>query len=752
MMNTIHGGGFAPRTHVAPFGRFCVLLAAAASVSLPAFGQKLFYENFDTVPFGPNPEEASKGERVWTRTPPTGWTVDDTGMPGYGTPEYAANDGRTEWAGWAFADVRWWPTVDNQRRAEFLNATGGAAIADPDEWDDATHLKGLFNAYMTTPEISVAGKAANSLALAFDSSWRPEAFDDTGASFTVAEDGSAINNQTAVITAQWDGGAPIEVVRWDSDSQDKAEGDYFKADGEFINEAAIAALNNPAGAQKLTLKFGLINAANDWWWAIDNVAVGEPPFVTGASATGVGFSVRISEALGKTVNDNSPITAKLDGQTVTVTDSRDGERVLVAHDQSPTIFVPGSSHTVEVTFTTGAGASVTDSATFIAPRYTTVAATPTVVTASIAETDYLAVDETKGVQVELDGTAVTGSTVTRVDLVAADGNELPDRIDVRYTVPAPLASGSSHTLKLTYTTKTAQQIVEEVSFKSPVYSTVPTALATATGTGAGAGIRWKTHQLAAARPGGNNLAATEQQLAGAYGASIHDPSVQPASGYFEVPYVNFDRNGVDSGNFNASSQVEGQAVGDELIPGIPGLEGGTDNIAAEGLAYIEIPAAGVYSMVVNSDDGFGVYVGNATNPTFLELGKFDATRGQADTLFYFKVDQAGVYLFRLVYFQGGSDGRVEWFTVNANGTRALVNGSQTGALKSFLRRTVAEPSLPTTTPTLAVARQGGNLVLTYTGTLQSADNPAGPYTAVAGASSPLSVTPSGSQKYYRAGQ
>jgi hypothetical protein len=80
------------------------------------FWSETLLRKFDSLPLGPNPEEASKGEKVWTRTPPTGWLIDDTGMPGYGTPEYAANDGRTEWAGWAFADVKWWPTVDNQRR------------------------------------------------------------------------------------------------------------------------------------------------------------------------------------------------------------------------------------------------------------------------------------------------------------------------------------------------------------------------------------------------------------------------------------------------------------------------------------------------------------------------------------------------------------------------------------------------------------------------------------------------------------
>jgi len=726
-------------------------MAVAASLTLPVYGQKLFYENFDGLPLGPNVEEASKGEKVWTRTPPGGWSIDDTGMPGFGTPEYAANDGRTEWAGWAFADVKWWPTVDNQRRVEFTNASGAAAIADNDEWDDATHLKGFFNSYLSTPQIDVAGKAANSLVLAFDSSWRPEGFDDGGANWPVAEDGSAINNQTAVITAQWDNGTPVEIIRWDSDSGDKAPGDFFKADGEFINEAAIAALNNPGGAQKLTLKFGMIEAANDWWWAIDNVAVGEPPFITGATATGIGFSVRISAALGKTVNDNAPITATLDGQAVTVTDTRDGERVLVAHDQSPKIFAPGSSHTVGVTFTTGDAKQVTDSVSFIAPSYTTVSPRPQGLTAAIAENSYLAVDETKGVQLQLDGAPVTAKSVTRVDLKAADDTDLPDRIDVLYEATTAWTSGSAHVLTVTYTTKTAQQVVEAVSFKIPEYATIPAVLATAPGTGADAGIRWKTHQLAAGRPA-NNLATVDRQLKGELGASIHDTANQNANGYFEVPSVNFEQAGLDAGNFNASSTVDGQAVGDELIPGIPGQEGGTDNIAGEALAYVEIPAAGVYSMVVNSDDGFGVTVGNATNPSFLGLGKFDAGRGASDTLFYFQVQQPGVYLFRLEYFEGGGGASVEWFTVNANGTRALVNGTQTGSLKAFKRRTVSEPSLPATAPTLGLARQGGNVVLTFTGSLQSADAANGPYTAVAGATSPLTVTPSGSQKFYRAGQ
>ena len=720
------------------------LLLAGVALTPSVMAQKLFFENFDGVPLGPNPEEASKGAKVWTKTPPAGWVIDDTGMPGFGTPEYAANDGRTEWSGWSFADARWWPTVDNQRRAEFLLATGAAAIADPDEWDDAPHLKGLFNSFLTTSEISVTGNAANSLALAFDSSWRPEGRDDGGANWPVDEEGNPINNQTAVITAQWDDGAPVEVLRWESSPGD---GPNFHPDAP--NESVITALNNPGGAQKLKLKLGLILGANDWWWAVDNLAVGVPPLVTGISGSGIGFTGRVREALGKTVNENLPITAKLDGTTVAVTSTRDAEitdLLLVAHDQSQKIFAPRSTHSVEISFTTGDGRKVTDTVQFTAPGYAVASSTPATVTAAISETTYLTVDDSKGVKLELDGVAVTGQTVTRTDLTGPDG-DLPDRLDVVLGGQA-FASGSTHSLKLTYSTTSGQEIVETVSFTSPVYATLPPALGTAAGTGADAGMKWRTHQLEVARPA-NNLADTERQLAGTLGASIHDTTSQNAQGFFDISVVNFDQAAGDAGNFNASSTVEAQVVADELIPGIPGTQGGTDNIAGEAVTYVEIPAAGIYRMVVNSDDGFQVSVGNATNPKFLVLGLFDAGRGQADTEFYFRAEKAGVYLFRLFWFEGGSDARVEWFTVNSNGTRALVNGTQTGALKSYKRRTVAEPEIPVANPKIDnVSLQDGKVRIQYTGTLKSADQVTGPYTPVADATSPYSVTPDGAKKFY----
>ena len=135
-----------------------VLLGATASVmlALPASAQRLFFEDFNGLPLGPNVEEISQGQRVWTKTPPSGWSIDDTRMPGYGQPDYDLLDGMREWAGWAFADVKWWPTVDNQRRSEWVRATGAAAIADPDEWDDALATLSVKRRFLLV-ELTAAG-------------------------------------------------------------------------------------------------------------------------------------------------------------------------------------------------------------------------------------------------------------------------------------------------------------------------------------------------------------------------------------------------------------------------------------------------------------------------------------------------------------------------------------------------------------------------------------------------------------------
>ena len=709
--------------------------AAVLSTVSPALAQKVWSENFESLPLGPKIDEGRPGEKVWTNLPPEGWLWDNSAVPGVGT----ALDGVTEWAGWGFADKNWWVlTAGDQRRSEWSFGQGTVMIADPDEWDDAAHPQGLYKVDATTPPITIQGQAPNSLVLAFDSSWRPEAVDDGEPSFPVGPEGEKINNQTGTIAIAFDSGALTEILRWDSLSDSPT----YKADSEFINEAVMLPLNNPGGVTTLRLKFGMEQAANDWWWAVDNLAIGVPPFVTGISADGVSFTVRIGEAPGKAVDESKGITLELDGQNVTPSAvTREDTRVLVKYSQAPEIFPPSTRHTVKVKFSTNDGRQVEDSVEFVAPSYTTVSATPATVTATITDQEWLTVDESKGVQLELDGTMVTAGPVSRADA----------SVVVSYSqAPTLFAPNSKHTLKVTFTTATGKLVADPLEFTAPNYVTLPVSLGTDLGTGGERGMRWRTHQIETNR--GTTIKLAEDQLTGLLGASIHDASAQGTDGYFAVPFVNFDQGQADAGNFNISAAPP-QDVFDDLIPGIPGLLGdgteSTDNIAAESLAFLEFTQTGLYTMVVNSDDGFQVSAGTTNQPNRFVLGAYDAGRGQADSIFYFKIDKAGVYFFRLLYFEGGSDARVEWFTVNTDGSRALVNGTQNGAIKAYRKRTVAEPEV-TAGGIESIALNGGKAIIAYTGTLKSADTVTGPFSAVPAATSPYSADPAGAQKFYLA--
>ncbi|MBM3851000.1 MAG: hypothetical protein FJ396_12590 [Verrucomicrobia bacterium] len=743
-MNSILKNPLGVRRHMLPaIAASLVALAMQGSLQAQAVSNRLFSENFDGLALGPNREEGLAGLEVWTGTPPSGWVLDNSQMPGFGTP----NDGMVEWAGWTFANKDWWVrAAGNQRRAEWAFGDNTVMIADPDEWDDAAHAKGLFNAFIALPSINVKGAAANSLVLAFDSTWRPEAFDDGGANWPVDENGRPINNQNGVVDASFDGGANQRVVDFSSDSGSP----NFKKDIDFINESVVVPLNNPAGATALNLRFGMLTAANDWWWAVDNIAVGVPPLLSSVTGNGLAVTNRIVEALGKTVNTSAGVTVTVNGKAATpvevtrelVNDNYpESERVFVSHTGTQ-VFAPRSKVAVTVRFTDNTGRVVEENGSFIAPGYLSVSTTPKEITAVLTDAAWMTVKESAGVKLELNGTAITATSVRRVD----------STVVVSYVSPSLIPSGSRHTLKATYTTATGQELVETVGFTAATYATLSADLATAPGTGTEAGMSWRTHQLGAARPGGTTLAAAESQLAGALGASEHDASGE-VGGVFKINFVNFDQASGEAGNFKASGLAE-LSVNDDAIPGIPGLNGGLDNIAGQALAFLEIPAAGLYTMVVNSDDGFQVSVGTTNNPKAQILGQFDGGRGSSDTRFYFEAPKAGVYLFRLLWMEGGGGANVEWFTVNADGTRALVNGTQAGALRSFRRRTVSEPGGGTTTPlvfTGIVRNANGSLTLTWTGggTLQSSPSINGPWTDVTGATSPLTLTPDQATQFAR---
>lgn len=356
-----------------------------------------------------------------------------------------------------------------------------------------------------------------------------------------------------------------------------------------------------------------------------------------------------------------------------------------------------------------------------------------------------------------DGSSAVDQSSVRVLVngspVSATVTKTGTKTTATYTPTVANSWPSGTTLAVTVQFTEAGGTAYEGNLEVPVntYSKIPAALATAIGTGATPGMKWRTYQTANGH--GTVISGAENNLAGGNGPNIADLSGAGADGFFDITWVNFDEDLGAQGNFTINAAPP-QDVAEEAIPGIP-VDTAVDNnnIAAECLTYLELQP-GVYQMVVNSDDGFEVTTGiksaNVAEMKFLSLGRFDGGRGAADTVFYFTVEQAGVYFFRLLWFEGGGGANVEWFTVNPNGSRALVNGTQTGSLRAFRTRTVAEPALPTEAPELTISLSGGNITIAWegAGTLEESTSLT-TWTAVAGAANPYTTAASGAAKFYR---
>lgn len=275
----------------------CMLLAAAFGCS-QAFGTTVILEeNFESLPLGPNVEEIQDNDPLyplgtpglWTNVPPADWTIDNSGVPGFGGTVDAegnvvrANDGVDEWEGWSFARKDFF-TAEGQGRQHFTRGQGTVAVADPDEFDDAAPgIPGAGGQYyetkLTTKFADFTGVEGGKLLVEFDSSFRGEEFGDEGD-----------DHQTAVVTASFGFGflGDVEVLRWapneinpvtglaDPGFQGLAIQSGDPAVNPFLDRRVSLVIDLPAGItgsglENVGLAFAMETARNDWWWAIDNV-------------------------------------------------------------------------------------------------------------------------------------------------------------------------------------------------------------------------------------------------------------------------------------------------------------------------------------------------------------------------------------------------------------------------------------------------------------------------------------------------
>jgi MYXO-CTERM domain-containing protein len=207
----------------------------------PVRAAVLFSENFESRTLGPyiSPSESGGDGTDWTDVAPTGWVRDQGATPVGGPPEFF---------GFTFHDKQSWINTEaDQNRSSWVGGIGTVMVADPDAYDDgAVDIAGqLFNVRITTPAISLSGVAANSVILGFDSSFRVE------------------GNQTALVDVTFDGTNFINLLTYNSS---------LLTDGDTINALHALQVNNPSSGT-MSFRFSLVNAENNWWFAVDNVSV-----------------------------------------------------------------------------------------------------------------------------------------------------------------------------------------------------------------------------------------------------------------------------------------------------------------------------------------------------------------------------------------------------------------------------------------------------------------------------------------------
>jgi hypothetical protein len=103
----------------------------------------------------------------------------------------------------------------------------------------------LYNVNILTPLISLNGVTANSVKIAFESSFKAEP------------------TEIATLDVTFDGATFTNLLTYD--------GSLLPLDALFNDPVSID-VNNPSSGT-MRFRFGMNNASNDWWWAVDNVVI-----------------------------------------------------------------------------------------------------------------------------------------------------------------------------------------------------------------------------------------------------------------------------------------------------------------------------------------------------------------------------------------------------------------------------------------------------------------------------------------------
>ena len=247
--------------------------------------------------------------------------------------------------------------------------------------------------------------------------------------------------------------------------------------------------------------------------------------------------------------------------------------------------------------------------------------------------------------------------------VTAGGN-----ITITAALPELLDLNTSYTITVSYGVGGSDEpMTHTFTFQT---EDIPTLANKAADVGAGGNSGMLVNARQSTEGRGNSTEDAEAQIAG--GGDLFEAD------NVEVIYINHNQDvGGNAGRFGDDIGMFDAGLMDEI---------NTDNISWEVLTYVEFPEAGIVTMAVNSDDGFRVTHGEepALNDDDQVLGVFSGGRGASDTIFRFVVPEPGIYPMRLLWYEGGGGANVEWWTLDADGVRHLINGpDDSAAFKAY---------------------------------------------------------------------
>lgn len=236
------------------------------------------FENATMVPFTVANTPTFSDGTDWTNVIP-GWTVE---FPPNHVPTTSA-----AYNGWVAKDVNSWSRQQGNQGSAIAptgrsrmklggNNNNTALVADPDGWDDfppAGKPNGGYNSYIRHT-YDLTGADLNTLAVSFDWDYVTEGRQiavvelsfDGGATYSILE---AVASSFWIGDATWGPFAFGDQLSW---STNPGTDTVQPTQRTFV---AGADFTVPAGATSMIIRFGCIEAGNNWWFAVDNVELAD---------------------------------------------------------------------------------------------------------------------------------------------------------------------------------------------------------------------------------------------------------------------------------------------------------------------------------------------------------------------------------------------------------------------------------------------------------------------------------------------